>query len=267
MRRQNRKSEAGFSLLELMVVVAILVVVMGAVFTQIDTVQKRYSQEEQRVDITQQSREFFDQVARDLHQVGYPNIKMFQLTALGNPPQNDSRVAVGFVRYGFDEVWFEGDVDGDGAVDVVRYLLQPDAVTGMCPCRLSRSVSLKINGTAPTAQQVAFFNTDVSEIVNSGGAQNTASGVARYQISGQSAVGGSLQSNDALYTVYKNANVFTAFDGDGVMVAPSNNPAVLRTIRTIRVNLNLLTPRADAQTGMRPAVTMSASVRIPANMN
>ena len=54
--RNSSASERGFSLIELMVVVAILTLVMGVVFAAIANVQKRYRTEEGRVDTMQNAR-------------------------------------------------------------------------------------------------------------------------------------------------------------------------------------------------------------------
>jgi prepilin-type N-terminal cleavage/methylation domain-containing protein len=248
MRKLNSRPQAGFSLLEMLVVVAILTIVLTAVFTQIDTVQKRYSNEEQRIDITQGSREFFDQIVRDLHQKGWPNSKMYDSATLINPAINDAKNAVGLVKFAADEIWFEGDIDGDGSVESVNYKLLPDS-SGNCPCTLARSVVKKANATAPTAQSISY-NTGLGDVVNSGGV---------YSISGYSHLASGSVTNDTLYTAYKGAKVFTAYNSDGV------ETAVLADIRTIKINLNLLASRADLQTGMRPAVTLAASVRLPSN--
>lgn len=270
MQTTKHNSQAGFSLLEMMVVVAILLVVMGAVMQQITTVQQRYRTEEQRIDIAQESREFFDQIVRDLHQQGYPNRKMYGAGQLMNPIENDQKNAVGIVKFAYDEIWFEGDVDGDGTVDVVNYRLQTDGVLGSCPCRVSRSVVVKANATAPMAQTISY-NTELQDVVNSGGANNSASNVAGYTIAGTIYKGGTAYSNDVIYATYKNANVFTAFDAAGNPVAPGDyngGPlvrAALKNIKTIRINLNLLARQQDLQTGVRPAVSLTASVRLPAN--
>ncbi len=271
MRTKRTRSQAGFSLLEMMLVVAILMIVMGTVFKQINTVQQRYQTEEQRVDITQESREFFDEISRDLHQVGFPNQKMYAPNVLwtASPAEwyKDRRVAAGFLRVAYDQIQFEGDVDGDGSVDVVTYQLFPDPNTGRCPCTLSRSSILKIDGAGTAGAQGTSFNADLNEVINSGGANSGANGVARYQIDGVSHLGGTNQLNDTFYAAYKNANVFTAFDSKGNQIPlPTTNAAVLQTIRIVRVNLNVLANRPDPQTGIRPTVTLSASVRIPSNM-
>src|SRR3954452_21119302 len=103
MRKKIKDPQAGFSLIELMVVVAVLLIVMGAVTYQIQMVQKRYSVEEQRIDVSQESREFFDQLVRDLHQAGYPNSKMFAAGELlpVATPQNDRHSAVGLVKFAY----------------------------------------------------------------------------------------------------------------------------------------------------------------------
>ena len=74
----NRKAaQQGFSLLELMIVLLVLSVMMGAVFSQIRLVQIRSTAEQTKLDMFQESREFMDQLQRDLHEAGYPNIRNF----------------------------------------------------------------------------------------------------------------------------------------------------------------------------------------------
>lgn len=269
MRTPRSKSQTGFSLLETMVVVLVLTVVMAAVINQIVLVQKRSKIEEARLDVSQESREYFDQVVHDLHQAGYPSSKMFATGILGSPEENDAKAAVGLVKFAYDEVWFEGDIDGDGTVDVIDYKLQTDGVNGSCPCRISRSQVPKVNATAPMAQTANSYTTELQDVVNSGGANGSASGTGGYTITGTTRFSPSSSvANNTFYAAYKGANVFTAYDGTGALVAPTDfatNRTSLASIRTIRVNVNLLAPIADLQTKVRPAVTLSSTVRIPAN--
>ena len=57
MQMRKRSKQSGFTLVELMVVLLVLTIVMGAVFNQVDKAQKTYSAEEAKVDLTQQARE------------------------------------------------------------------------------------------------------------------------------------------------------------------------------------------------------------------
>ncbi|HET9164547.1 MAG TPA: type II secretion system protein, partial [Candidatus Angelobacter sp.] len=61
--RTNAKSSAisGFTLIELLVSLVILITVTGAVFEQINSMQKKSASEAANVDLTQQSRDFLNQ--------------------------------------------------------------------------------------------------------------------------------------------------------------------------------------------------------------
>src|SRR5438270_11795051 len=78
---KRRSAEKGFSLIELMIVILLLSVIMGSVFSQIDLVQKRFRTEQNRLDILQTAREFLDQIVRDVHKAAYPNVRLYQSSA------------------------------------------------------------------------------------------------------------------------------------------------------------------------------------------
>ena len=173
-------SQKGFSLIELVIVCAILTIVLGAVFNGIDLATQRSQAEQTKVDLTQEGREFIDEFERDLHQAGYPNCRMVSTAGVANncPADNTSpavamnpAVAVGLVSVSNTQVVFEGDVDGDGVVDVVVYRLvdaagnYPPATT--CPCTVQRSQMPKVNGILPLAQPTTFSQ-ELQNVVNSG---------------------------------------------------------------------------------------------------
>src|SRR5262245_46934076 len=108
----------GFSLVELMVSIVVMMVVLTGVFSVIDVVNQRSATEQSKLDMFQEAREFMDQMSRDLHQAGYPSYRHYlrtgQLTA--DPITNDVKNAVGIVKVDDGDLWFEGDVEGLGEV-------------------------------------------------------------------------------------------------------------------------------------------------------
>ncbi|HSM87771.1 MAG TPA: hypothetical protein VLT16_16570, partial [Candidatus Limnocylindrales bacterium] len=62
---------AGFSLVETAVGLFILLVIMAAIFSQINQITEASSSEASKMDMTQEAREFIDQTVRDLHMAGY----------------------------------------------------------------------------------------------------------------------------------------------------------------------------------------------------
>jgi prepilin-type N-terminal cleavage/methylation domain-containing protein len=262
MRRDgvNKSTQRGFSLIELLVATAILLFVVGTVMTYISTAQRRFDSEQTKIDMTQESREMMDQIARDLHMVGYPNSRMFGPGVLPNPNWFDgTQVATGIVRMTPTLLKFEGDVDSDGVVDAITYEVVADfppapAVAVSCPCRIRRGVRAKQAAAAPVPlnQPDPVFFVEAQGIVNSG---NT---IAL----------GAVEGNFAAYTAEP---VFRAYDVNGTAVPlpvdlNTINPATGRSwvfdIRTIRVSLNVIGATTDNQTRVRPVITMSSTAKV-----
>lgn len=217
-------SQRGFSLLEIMVVVLVLSVIMGAIFTTVNQVQYRSAHEQVKLDQFQESREFVDQITRDLHQAGYPNARLYSPGILAGI--NDTRNAVGLVKVDNGDLWFEGDVDADGDVDSVRYHL--DTTGANCPC-LRRSAELKLVGN-PLTGQTANYQTEVQNVQN---------------------------GTDPVFTAWR-------ADGTQVTlpVDISANPNTIADIRTVRISLRVRAPNPDLQTGLRPETNISTAVRM-----
>ena len=157
--------QRGFSLLELMVTLAILSIVMAIVVEGITTMQARNAVETNKLDLTQETREFMDQIVNDIHQAGFPGLNMFDPSTLipavgGNPicTQNNN-VACGLKSLSSTEIQFEGDVDGTGVSFVDIKLNTP---AGGCPCTIQRGTVAKPNTTPPYYTQVSnVMNTTV----------------------------------------------------------------------------------------------------------
>ena len=181
-RRANsgRLMQSGFSLIELMLVIAILSIVIAAVFSQLSTAQQRLSTEETRLDDFQQARDFVDQFFRDINQIGTPNMQIMDTTqtfspilttqtSLGlsdtwaNTYIGDSRFAVGLTKIGPNELHFEGSMNGDGTVQSVTYMINGN---GNCSYCMQRSQINKQNGDPLTGQAASNWGTEVNDIIS-----------------------------------------------------------------------------------------------------
>ncbi|HEX7288451.1 MAG TPA: prepilin-type N-terminal cleavage/methylation domain-containing protein [Candidatus Angelobacter sp.] len=167
MKSWDNKPQTGFSLIELMVVVLLLSIVVGAIFTQINRAQVRYRVEDQRLDLTQQDRDFVDQFTRDLHQAGYPSPTQFG----GRLDLSSKLTAVGIWSISPTDLKLEADVDGTGVVREIVYHYDdgtdPKGGGSACPC-LRRSSSPKVDGL-PWNQADPVYYTQVQNIIAAAG--------------------------------------------------------------------------------------------------
>ncbi|MFQ5926807.1 MAG: PilW family protein [Terriglobia bacterium] len=161
--------QAGFSLIEMMMVLVIFMVVSAAVFGLLNIAQVRYRAEQEFVDAFQGARLAVDQIAREIHLAGYPPPSTYT-NAPANPATApvDPRYALGFfglpfqtcqvgmcaVPSGWDLV-IEADLDPGvppavptEQVEWIRYWLVPDP--GGQTSTLMRAVVGKAAGGNPT---------------------------------------------------------------------------------------------------------------------
>lgn len=152
MKREKNRS-AGFTLLESLLAVALILIVVGAIFHQMGKAQASYRVQGQKVDLTQQQREFIDQFTRDVRQAGYPGPLTVGLT----PPVPLSNVSIsaGITSISSNSLTMEGDLDNSGKVMVVTYSYNP-STTFPCPC-IQRTVASK-DGLIPAATYVEVQN-------------------------------------------------------------------------------------------------------------
>jgi prepilin-type N-terminal cleavage/methylation domain-containing protein len=261
----SSRSMRGFSLLELLIALFVMALVGGIVLRGVSTALQRYQTEEYRTDITQESREFLDQVIRDLHTIGYPNVHMYAPGVLGATQaaiNSNASYAVGLVAVSATDLWFEGDLDGSGQVQSVRYQLQ--SANGSCPCTMRRGTAIKVGGTAPDAQTPAF-NVELQNVLNSTG------GAAPYPIAGSVSMGGTVVNYDTLYATYKTAPVFSFFDNSGNAVIVPNDltggnlatgETAAASVKGMNVVINVFGVYEDPKTQIRPTSSMRGTVKI-----
>jgi prepilin-type N-terminal cleavage/methylation domain-containing protein len=229
------RATAGFTLIEMLISLAILVTVTGVVFEQINVMQKKANSEAVNVDLNQQSRDFLDQTVRDLHAAGYPSPSMYSAGTLARP----SMVANGLVRVSPTEILLEGDIDNDGnvySVDISYVANDPNDPN--CPC-IRRSAEPKIDADS-LSQPANPFYTETQHVLSGTGPG---------------------QSGEDLFT-YDDQNgnpVNISTGGDTSTLAGAANLAL---IKTVKINLSLLTNQRDLQSGGFTRTSMSASARL-----
>ena len=215
---------AGFSLLEFIVALLILTVMMGAVFAQIDLLQKRARAEQSKLDSFQQARNFVDLLARDVHNAGYPNTRVLDPSVFTQSPVvNDPRLAVGLVKVDSGELRLETLDDQGNVLSVVYQLVSTGTA---CPC-LRRSQAFKIPGNPLTQQSLALEN-----------------GVEHVQ-------------NTTLFAAYDGNGNAVALPVD-----MNSNPAAIAGIKTLDVVLTVRGDLRDAQSGQYPVTTLRSTIRL-----
>jgi prepilin-type N-terminal cleavage/methylation domain-containing protein len=296
---KSDRTEAGFSLLELVLVVAIMTIVLASVFNGMDQVTKRSQVEQAKVDLTQAGREFVDEFERDVHQAGYPNCRMVATAGIAaNCPADGTIptaspslirnpvVAVGLVSVSNTQVVIEGDVDGSGTVSQVWYRLVDQAGTyppaGNCPCKLQRAQIAKTaasNATWPLPElPLTAYSLELENVVNSG--TSTTGGVysGGLTIAGTTAWGESNTAYYAAVSAFKDFPVFQAYDQQGLIVAlPQDlsnsstlncSPSSITCIKSIRLTINLLAnglTGVDLENKVRPVTTLVGDARLVNN--
>jgi type II secretory pathway pseudopilin PulG len=239
-KRKNQTSPGtlGFSLIEMVIALGMMVIVLGVVVEGIAQMMRRNSAENSKVDTVQVTRDFIDQVVRDIHGVGYPPGKVLNgnPTCLGAP-----NIACGVVSFSSTEVHYEGDLDGTGTVYQVWVRIHPPA-SGSCPCSLERGVVTKADWIL-TGKSPDYF-TQVDGVLNSGGT---------YTVSLPG--GGS-------YSSYASAEVFQAYDVNADPVPPCGDAAGCSSIRSLQINANVAPNFMDPKTNMFPVYSITSKARL-----
>jgi prepilin-type N-terminal cleavage/methylation domain-containing protein len=237
----TRQGSCGFSLLEMMAVLSVLGLVLGVVFGAMVQMQKRQSAESSKVDTVQETRDFIDQMVRDIHTVGYPpgRVQVGNPTCVGNV-----NVSCGLIFFSNSQIQYEGDLDGTGTVyQVWMQLLQPPS--GRCPCTLQRGVITKAQALAGA---VPTYFTEVNGVLNSG----NGAGAATYPVS---LPGGS-------YAMYSTADVFDAYDVNANPVAGCADPLSCSSVRSLQITANVAPSYADPQTKVYPVLSITSKARL-----
>ena len=267
-----RDSRRGFSAIEMLIAIALLMAVMGVAVKAMQEMQQRSTTESSKTDTVQETRDFIDQIVRDIHGTGYPPARAktwppvidpvtgnlvpvvplcTNPTGVLNPRGvwNDTTVACGVINYNHNQIIYEGDLDGTGTVSTVTLDIVPaPGFGGTCPCILRRGVQTKqqaLNGVP-----LQYF-TEVNGVLNSG---NGAGG----------SIFGVTLPGPGTYNTYNSADVFDAYDVNGNPVAPCSlitNPDCT-SIRSIQISANVAPTYNDPATKIFPVFSMTSKARL-----
>jgi hypothetical protein len=221
---------------------ALLTIILGVVFQAVSQLQQRNSAESSKVDTAQETRDFVDQMVRDIHDVGYPPGRV----QVGNPAcVNNTAVSCGLIYFNNTQIRYEGDLDGTGTVYQVWMQLQVPA-SGNCPCTLQRGV---VSKQAALAGQIPTYFTEVNGVLNSG----NGAGAATYPV---------LLQGPVPYASYSTADVFDAYDVNASPVGTCIDPVSCSSIRSLQITVNVVPSSLDIVTKTYPVVSITSKARL-----
>jgi prepilin-type N-terminal cleavage/methylation domain-containing protein len=242
----TQKRQRGFSLVELLISVFLLTLMLAAIFSQIEKAQTRYRVEDQKLDLTQQERDFIDQFTRDLHQAGFPTPAMY-----GNRLDiTSARVSAGVWYVSPTDVWMEGDLDDNERVQETRYHYDDGSTwagsgPNPCPC-IRRSSVPKVDGVYPwdPNQATPQYYTEVQNLIS--------------------------VANQPLFQIYDSNGVAVPMSSGSLLLG--SGAAVdqvakksLQAIKAIRITMTTQSSVGDPDSHRSIQVTMNGTARLTNN--
>lgn len=242
--------QRGFSLIEMLVSVAVFTVVTGAVFALLIVSQQRYQMESEFLDTFQGARLAMDQMTRDIHSAGYPPANAFTAAVVvANPtvvalpfawspnyPLTPCTVGTNCNAVGgpaaFDLI-IETDVDpqANNGIEWIRYRLNGTT--------LERGMATKIAGADP---EVATSNTLVAYV------ENVMNNTTAAQMNNLRTFYPGLFPGNVPVPVFN-----YQFD--------AGTPLNPQFIRSVNITLIVLSPNPDPKTGQPRLVTLTGYAR------
>lgn len=243
-KNRNYHASWGFSLLELMISLAIMLTIFAVVLKALEQMEHRNAAETAKVDTAQETRDFIDQIVRDVHVVGFPPGRVLS----GNPGcSGNAGVSCGVVSYSPTQVIYEGDLDGTGTVYQITVQVVAPA-SGECPCVLQRGVVTKAQAIAG---QVPTYFTEVNGVLNSG----NGAGVSNFSAN---------PGGPGSYSSYTTTDVFDAYDVNAASVGSCSAATIpdCSSIRSLQITANVVPASPDPVTQVFPVFSITSKARL-----
>jgi prepilin-type N-terminal cleavage/methylation domain-containing protein len=141
----NGKS-LGFSLIELLVVLAIMGVCLSVVFASISESQKASAVARSENDMALNLQDVLHIMTSEIRSIGLPPQSYYDLSYLQSPGSPKNLVSHGLLEATPTSIKFEGDIDGDHEVDYISYYLSGSSA----PFALNRfGGAIHLDGSLP----------------------------------------------------------------------------------------------------------------------
>ena len=143
---QNRPSSSGFTLVELLIVLAIFGLLMGMIFSSLTEGQNDSAIARDESEMNQNLQDVFSLITTEMRYIGFPPASYYDQSYLQSPGSPKNLVAHGLVEASSNVLKFQGDINGDKTVDYVHYYVSGSAA----PYSLHRFAgSLNPDGSLP----------------------------------------------------------------------------------------------------------------------
>jgi prepilin-type N-terminal cleavage/methylation domain-containing protein len=143
---RNQSSLSGFTLVELLIVLAIFGLLMGMIFSSLAESQNASAIARDESEMNQNLQDVLSLMTTEIRAIGFPPASYYEQSYLQDPGSPRNLVAQGLVEATSSVLKFQGDINGDKTVDYVHYYLSG----GAAPYSLHRFAgSIQPDGSLP----------------------------------------------------------------------------------------------------------------------